>query len=173
MSYSEVSQARSNRAVVNSQTWLGNLLSKGCWSYNWGAISCPSHGSTIETLRTAEPLYTPNCDTQGTLTHFKFWFEPKKINMHVHWQTVAERVVDKVDEALKADIMHWAAFYVCGSSHECDLIRFDADNLNFNCHLQEVRMRTGSKKIYHLEAWVIKVMSLYKVSWIRWPLFWS
>ena len=24
-------------------------------------------------------------------------------------------------------------------------------------------MRTGSKKIYHLEAWVIKVMSLYKV----------
>ncbi|KAF8181337.1 P-loop containing nucleoside triphosphate hydrolase protein [Pholiota molesta] len=52
-------------------------------------------------------------------------------------KTVAERVVDKVDEALKADIMHWAAFY-------------------------EVRMRTGNKKIYHLEAWVIKVMSLYK-----------
>lgn len=24
-------------------------------------------------------------------------------------------------------------------------------------------MRTGSKKIYHLEAWVVKVMSLYKV----------
>lgn len=24
-------------------------------------------------------------------------------------------------------------------------------------------MRTGNKKIYHLEAWVIKVMSLYKV----------
>lgn len=30
--------------------------------------------------------------------------------------------------------------------------------------LQEVRMRIGSKKIYHLEAWVVKVMSLYKVS---------
>jgi hypothetical protein len=25
-------------------------------------------------------------------------------------------------------------------------------------------MRIGSKKIYHLEAWVVKVMSLYKVS---------
>jgi hypothetical protein len=24
-------------------------------------------------------------------------------------------------------------------------------------------MRLGSKKIYHLEAWVIKVMTLYKV----------
>lgn len=24
-------------------------------------------------------------------------------------------------------------------------------------------MRLGSKKIYHLEAWVVKVMSLYKV----------
>ena len=24
-------------------------------------------------------------------------------------------------------------------------------------------MRTGNKKIYHLEAWVVKVMSLYKV----------
>src|SRR5882757_2834293 len=29
---------------------------------------------------------------------------------------------------------------------------------------QETRMRVGSKKIYHLEAWVVKVMSLYKVS---------
>ena len=26
-------------------------------------------------------------------------------------------------------------------------------------------MRNGNKKIYHLEAWVVKVMSLYKV----WP----
>lgn len=25
-------------------------------------------------------------------------------------------------------------------------------------------MRMGSKKIFHLEAWVVKVMSLYKVS---------
>lgn len=24
-------------------------------------------------------------------------------------------------------------------------------------------MRLGNKKIYHLEAWVVKVMSLYKV----------
>jgi len=24
-------------------------------------------------------------------------------------------------------------------------------------------MRIGNKKIYHLEAWVVKVMSLYKV----------
>jgi len=32
------------------------------------------------------------------------------------------------------------------------------------CHLlQEVRMRQGNKKIYHLEAWVVKVMSIYKV----------
>jgi replication factor C subunit 3/5 len=29
---------------------------------------------------------------------------------------------------------------------------------------QEVRMRIGNKKIYHLEAWVVKVMSLYKES---------
>ncbi|KAG5221644.1 Replication factor [Salix suchowensis] len=57
-------------------------------------------------------------------------------------KTVAERVVERVDEALKADIMHWAAFYV----------------------RMEVRMRVGSKKIFHLEAWVVKVMSLYKVS---------
>lgn len=27
-------------------------------------------------------------------------------------KTVADRVVDRVDEALKADVMHWAAFYV-------------------------------------------------------------
>ncbi|KAF9509799.1 hypothetical protein BS47DRAFT_1373430 [Hydnum rufescens UP504] len=52
-------------------------------------------------------------------------------------KTIADRVVDMVDESLKGDIMHWAAFY-------------------------EVRMRIGSKKIFHLEAWVIKVMSLQK-----------
>ncbi|KAK2460294.1 hypothetical protein APHAL10511_007683 [Amanita phalloides] len=54
-------------------------------------------------------------------------------------KTVAEHVIQSVDETLKADIMHWAAFY-------------------------EVRMRNGNKKIYHLEAWVVKVMSLYKHS---------
>ncbi|KAF8339535.1 P-loop containing nucleoside triphosphate hydrolase protein [Cantharellus anzutake] len=52
-------------------------------------------------------------------------------------KTVADRVVEMVDDSLKADIMHWAAFY-------------------------EVRMRIGSKKIFHLEAWVIKVMMLQK-----------
>ncbi|TCD65690.1 Replication factor C (RF-C) subunit [Steccherinum ochraceum] len=52
-------------------------------------------------------------------------------------KTIADRVVDKVDENLKADIMHWAAIY-------------------------ETRMRVGNKKIFHLEAWVVKVMSLYK-----------
>ncbi|KAI0710157.1 P-loop containing nucleoside triphosphate hydrolase protein [Earliella scabrosa] len=52
-------------------------------------------------------------------------------------KTIADRVVEQVDEALKADIMHWAAIY-------------------------EARMRIGNKKIFHLEAWVIKVMSLYK-----------
>ena len=46
--------------------------------------------------------------------------------------------MDQVDESLKAEIMHWAAVY-------------------------EVRMRVGNKKIFHLEAWVVKVMSLYKV----------
>jgi len=52
-------------------------------------------------------------------------------------KTIADRVVEQVDETLKADVMHWAAFY-------------------------ELRMRQGSKKIFHLEAWVVKVMSLYK-----------
>jgi hypothetical protein len=29
--------------------------------------------------------------------------------------------------------------------------------------LQENRMRAGNKKIFHLEAWIVKVMALYKV----------
>lgn len=45
-----------------------------------------------------------------------------------------------MDESLKADVMYWAAFY-------------------------ERRMRVGNKKIFHLEAWVVKVMSLYKVTY--------
>jgi hypothetical protein len=34
-------------------------------------------------------------------------------------------------------------------------------------------MRIGSKKIYHLEAWVVKVMSLYKVCPLSPWSFWS
>ena len=48
-----------------------------------------------------------------------------------------------MDESLKADVMYWAAFY-------------------------ERRMRVGNKKIFHLEAWVVKVMSLHKVMCSRW-----
>ena len=34
-------------------------------------------------------------------------------SLHNWAQTIADRVVEQVDEALKADIMHWAAIYVC------------------------------------------------------------
>ncbi|KAL7424117.1 Replication factor C (RF-C) subunit [Cryptotrichosporon argae] len=52
-------------------------------------------------------------------------------------KTITERIVDKVDDSLKPQIIHWAAFY-------------------------ELRMRQGSKKIFHLEAFVAKVMTVYK-----------
>ncbi|KAJ7688126.1 hypothetical protein B0H17DRAFT_1169569 [Mycena rosella] len=62
--------------------------------------------------------------------------------------TVAEGIVSQVDKTLKAEIMHWAALYLCA----------------------EVRMRIGSKKIYHLETWVVKVMSLYKQSFYQFDI---
>jgi len=37
-------------------------------------------------------------------------------------KTVAERVVERVDEALKADIMHWAALYVRDTSPLSDVM---------------------------------------------------
>jgi len=52
-------------------------------------------------------------------------------------KTVADKVIEKVDDTIKADIIHWAAIY-------------------------EVRLRVGNKKIFHLEAWIVKVMCLYK-----------
>ncbi|WWC60954.1 uncharacterized protein I303_103531 [Kwoniella dejecticola CBS 10117] len=52
-------------------------------------------------------------------------------------KTISERIVDKVDDALKPQIIHWAAYY-------------------------ELRMRMGSKKIFHLEAFIAKVMTIYK-----------
>ena len=39
----------------------------------------------------------------------------------------------------------------------------NSKTLPFN-FFQEVRLRVGNKKIFHLEAWVVKVMSLYRVS---------
>ncbi|KAI0346513.1 P-loop containing nucleoside triphosphate hydrolase protein [Trametopsis cervina] len=53
-------------------------------------------------------------------------------------KTIADHVVENMDESIKADVMHWAAIY-------------------------ETRMRVGNKAIFHLEAWVVKVMSIYKV----------
>ncbi|KNZ73898.1 Replication factor C subunit 5 [Termitomyces sp. J132] len=72
-------------------------------------------------------------------------------------ETVAERVVERADESLKADIMHWTAFYV--PYHH--VFRSDSQS-NTPLLSQEVRMHLGNKKIFHLEAWVVKVMSLYK-----------
>ena len=43
-------------------------------------------------------------------------FQPSWLSVLKYWhtpiQTVAERVVERVDESLKPEIMHWAAFYV-------------------------------------------------------------
>lgn len=52
--------------------------------------------------------------------------------------------------------MHWAAFYVRTCDAQLRLIAYDVFDV------QEVRMRIGSKKIFHLEAWVVKVMSITK-----------
>ncbi|CAE6462287.1 unnamed protein product, partial [Rhizoctonia solani] len=52
-------------------------------------------------------------------------------------KTIMERLLQVVDDAIKPDIIHWAAVF-------------------------ELRVRLGSKKIYHIEAWIIKVMSIYK-----------
>ncbi|KAI5478218.1 replication factor C subunit 5 [Pseudohyphozyma bogoriensis] len=51
--------------------------------------------------------------------------------------TITTRLVERVDEDLKADIVYWAAFY-------------------------EHRIRQGSKPIFHLEAFCAKIMSVYK-----------
>jgi replication factor C subunit 3/5 len=59
------------------------------------------------------------------------------LSLHESAQTVAERVADKVDEVLKAEIMHWAAFYVSPDIH-CTSSRFECVGV-----LQEVRMRMG------------------------------
>jgi len=59
-------------------------------------------------------LYTANCHSEGLFPIlFIFLGSGQKTDSDI-WglQTVAERVVDRVDEALKADIMHWAAIYV-------------------------------------------------------------
>jgi hypothetical protein len=68
-------------------------------------------------------------------------------------------VVEQVPENLKAEIIHWAAFYVSSFDYIPS-----SPNVETGALFQELRMKVGSKKIFHLEAWVIKVMSLYKVS---------
>ncbi|OXB38907.1 hypothetical protein LQV05_003971 [Cryptococcus neoformans] len=52
-------------------------------------------------------------------------------------KTISERLVEKVDDTLKPQIVHWTAYY-------------------------ELRMRMGSKKIFHIEAFIAKIMTVYK-----------
>ncbi|KAF9017123.1 P-loop containing nucleoside triphosphate hydrolase protein [Hymenopellis radicata] len=61
------------------------------------------------------------------------------ISATVIFKDVADYIVSNVDESIRADIVHWTALY-------------------------ELRTHVGNKAIYHLEAWVIKVMRIYQVS---------
>lgn len=49
---------------------------------------------------------------------------------------MTRRLVERVDEKLKAEVVYWAAVY-------------------------EHRLRLGSKQIFHLEAFVAKIMSAF------------
>ncbi|KAF9033415.1 P-loop containing nucleoside triphosphate hydrolase protein [Hymenopellis radicata] len=55
----------------------------------------------------------------------------------VIFKDVAEYLVGIVDESIRSDIVHWTAVY-------------------------ELRTHVGRKDIYHLEAWVIKIMRVYQ-----------
>ena len=63
-------------------------------------------------------------------------------------QTIAERLVERSDEQLKQQIIHWAAHYV----RQCPF--YDSALTQ-----QELRMRQGAKNIFHLEAFIAKVMT--------------
>jgi replication factor C subunit 3/5 len=52
-------------------------------------------------------------------------------------QTLTFKLMPRIDDALKADVVKWSAFY-------------------------EHRIRMGSKVIFHLEAFVAKFMRLYE-----------
>ncbi|BGP38975.1 Replication factor C (RF-C) subunit [Rhodotorula kratochvilovae] len=51
--------------------------------------------------------------------------------------TITRRLLDRVDEQIKADVAYWSAFY-------------------------DHRLRQGSKHIFHLEAFAAKIMSIQK-----------
>ncbi|GAA6001358.1 replication factor C subunit 5 [Rhodotorula paludigena] len=51
--------------------------------------------------------------------------------------TITRRLLDRVDEEIKADVTYWSAFY-------------------------DHRLRQGSKHIFHLEAFAAKIMQLHK-----------
>ncbi|TIB03434.1 hypothetical protein E3P96_00739, partial [Wallemia ichthyophaga] len=52
-------------------------------------------------------------------------------------KTLLDVILTMVDDSIRADLIYWAAFY-------------------------EHRMRKGSKQIFHLEAFIAKVMSIHK-----------
>jgi replication factor C subunit 3/5 len=52
-------------------------------------------------------------------------------------ETLTRELMKAMDDTLKHELIHWAAYY-------------------------EHRIQMGSKEIFHLEAFVAKIMSIYK-----------
>lgn len=69
---------------------------------------------------------------------------------HFGVKTVADRVVERVDEALKADVMHWAAFYVRARLLQSE--KFDDSN--------------GSRRNYGC-AWVARRSTTWRLGWSK------
>ena len=74
-------------------------------------------------------------------------------------QTLVRELLPKLDISLKRELCHWAAFYVFPTL--CCPPDFDICNLS-GIWLQEARMQRGNKEVFHLEAFVAKVMAMYK-----------
>ncbi|GAA95682.1 uncharacterized protein L969DRAFT_92808 [Mixia osmundae IAM 14324] len=90
---------------------------------------CGKVTSTILTSQTPQQLLAVRQMLYELLVHC--------ITPQLILSTITRNLVERADEALKPEIVHWAAFY-------------------------DHRLKLGTKPIFHLEAFVAKVMSLWK-----------
>lgn len=84
---------------------LGDILRQSRRPGAAGAIRYEASGDTRQAIRAAEPLHTSYSGPEGETTC---------VNIHrlTSTQTVADRLIEKVDDDLKPQIIHWAAHYV-------------------------------------------------------------
>jgi len=144
-------QRQRHRQDSNPASGLGSSYRGHCEGDDRGTLAGSDSAGPRKAVRSTHTLYTRNDCVEGTSSNplnastcnsrrgtLNSGFQHSSYTDLL--QTLTFKLMPKIDDSIKAEIVKWSAFY-------------------------EHRIRTGSKVIFHLEAFVAKFMRIYE-GWV-------